>query len=206
MAPTTSVDSFRWYVDSGCTKHMTNSKEYFELYVDISYKKRIVEGVGGIVLQVIGVGSISIKVNLGDRSELATLTKVLFVPNLGTSLFSSQRVAQKNVDTITSKSTCRLITQEGEIVMKGVLTSKLYKLDIEPLKPANHTALHVGSFGIPTKKEGLQILDVWHKRFGHLHHEMIKKMVRENTVDGLALLGRPAKQEFCTGCAYGKNH
>jgi hypothetical protein len=50
MASTTSVDSSRWYVDSSCTEHMTNSKEYFESYVDISYEKKTVEGVGGIVL------------------------------------------------------------------------------------------------------------------------------------------------------------
>jgi hypothetical protein len=70
--------------------------------------------------------------------------------------------------------------------MKGVLTSTLYKLDIKPLKPANHIALHVGSFGVPTKK-GLQTLDIWHKRFGHVHQEMIEKMVRDGWVGPLRL-------------------
>ena len=89
MASTTSVDFSGWYVDSGCTEHMTNTEEFFTTYIDISYEQRIVEGVSGVVLQVVGVDSIGIKVNLGSRSELATLTEVLFEPNLGTSLFSS---------------------------------------------------------------------------------------------------------------------
>ena len=66
MASNTSVDSSGWYVDSGCTKHMTNTREYFTTYANISYEKRTVEGAGDIVLQVVGIGSIGIKVNLGD--------------------------------------------------------------------------------------------------------------------------------------------
>ena len=53
--------------------------------------------------------------------------------------------------------------------MQGILTSKLYKLDIEPIRPTGHIALHVGSFGITTKKDPSQTLDIWHQRFGHIN-------------------------------------
>lgn len=90
--------------------------------------------------------------------------------------------------------------------MQGVLVNKLYKLLITPLLPSRIAAFHVGTFGVPTKKEGLQSLDIWHKRLAHVHHNMIKKMVSYNTVEGLALIGRPGPHQFCNGCAYGKNH
>lgn len=204
---TSSVAEYSsWYVDSGCTDHMTNTREFFFKYTDISHENRTVQGVGGILLEVIGVGDINVQVHLVDREDFATLTDVLLVPRLGTSLFSSQRAAQKNIDTITSKHSCRLVTQEGEIVMSGVLTSKLYKLLITPLLPSDIAALHVGSFGLATKKDSLQPLDVWHKRLAHVHHDMLKKMSSRNTVEGLTILSRPGPPPFCTGCAYGKIH
>ena len=39
-------------------------------------------------------------------------------------------------------------------------------------------------------------LDIWHRRFGHAHHAVIKKMEAENSVD----------PEPCKGCALGKSH
>lgn len=185
---------------------MTNTNTFFSAFTDISHEKRTVQGVGGITLEVIGVGDINIQVHLGDREEFATLQDVLFVPRLGTSLFSSQRAAQRNVDTITSKHSCRLVTQDGQVVMSGVLISKLYKLCITPLLPSPVAVLHVGSFGVPSKKESLQSLDIWHKRLAHVHHDMLKRMSSHNTVEGLQILGRAGPPPFCTGCAYGKNH
>ena len=206
MTASAAADSSSWYVDSGSTDHMTNTREFFSKYSDISHEKRTVQGVGGILLEVLGIGDINVQVHLADGEHFATLTDVLLVPRLGTSLFSSQRAAQKNVDTVTSKHSCRLITQEGEVVMSGILVSKLYKLLITPLLPSNIAALHVGSFGIPTKKDSLQSLDVWHRRLAHVHHDMLKKMSSRNTVEGLQLLTQAGPPPFCTGCAYGKNH
>lgn len=196
-----------WYVDSGCTDHMTNTREFFCKYTDISSENRTVQGVGGILLEVIGIGDVNVQVHLPDREDFATLTDVLLVPRLGTSLFSSQKAAQKNVDTITSKHSCRLVTQEGDTVMSGILTSKLYKLLITPLLPSNIAAFHVnGSFGIAKKKDSLQTLDVWHKRLAHVHYDMLTRMSSRNTVEGLSILSRPGPPPFCTGCAYGKIH
>jgi hypothetical protein len=96
--------------------------------------------------------------------------------------------------------------------MQGILTSKLYKLLIQPIRPAEsvalsaHSALHAGTFSAPNKKEGVQPLQVWHQRLGHVHHNMIKSMIRNDTVDGLTVLNSADDNQLCSGCAYGKNH
>jgi len=202
---TTTTDFSSWYIDSGYTDHMTNVSNYFSIYTNISFEKRIVQRVGGIVLEVIDIGDINVQVHLGDVEEFATLTEVLFVPKLGTSLFSSQKIAQKNIDTITSKHSYRLVTQSGQIVMQGVLVNKFYKLLITPLLPSHVIAFHVGTFGVLTKKEGLQSLDIWHKQLAYVHHNMIKKMVSHNIVEGLALIGRLTPHQFYNGYTYSKN-
>lgn len=201
-----AVDTDAWYVDSGCTEHMTNNNSFFATYTDISHERRTVTGVGGILLVVMGVGNINVIVDLDNRQDTATLTDVLFVPDLGTSLFSSQRAAQRNIDTITSKSSCRLVIQTGEVVMHGVLVSKMYKLLISAVQPPAHCALHVGSFGVTTKKDSSQSLDVWHKRLGHVNHDTIRATARQELVDGMTLPSNLGSHPFCSGCAYGKNH
>lgn len=206
MAFSTAVDSDSWYVDSGCTEHMTNSNSFFATYTDLSHERRTVTGVGGILLVVMGVGDINAIVDLGDRQDTATLTDVLFVSDLGTSLFSSQRAAHRNIDTITSKTSCRLVTQTGEVVMRGVLVSKMYKLLITSVSLPAHFALHAGNFGVCTKKDSSQPLDVWHKRLGHVNHDTIRTMARHELVEGMALPPNSDSQPFCSGCAYGKHH
>lgn len=106
MTTSTAADSLSCYVDSGCIDHMTRTNAFFYVYIDISYEKRIVQGVGSITLEVMGVGDINVQVHLGKREEFATLTDVLFVPRLDTRLFPLQRATQKNVDKIMSKHSC----------------------------------------------------------------------------------------------------
>ena len=147
------------------------------------------------------MGDINVIVDLGDRQETATLTDVLYVPDLGTSLFSSQRAAQRNIDTITSKTSCRLVTQLGEVVMRGVLICKMYKLLITAIRPPTDRALHVGNFGVSTRTDSHQSIDVWHKRLGHVNHDTIRYIARHELVEGMSLPSNPGAHSFCSGCA-----
>lgn len=45
MTTTTGANFSSWYVNSGCTDHMTNINTFFLVYTDISCEKRIVQGV-----------------------------------------------------------------------------------------------------------------------------------------------------------------
>ena len=88
--------------------------------------------------------------------------------------------------------------------MMGVLKNKMYRLEMEVLLPPPKQANVTRSFGVETKKDSTQTLDVWHQRLAHVNHGTIKKMEASGMVEGLILVGKDNK--FCTGCAYGKIH
>ena len=49
-------------------------------------------------------------------------------------------------------------------------------------------------------------LNVWHKRFGHAHHSVIKKMKSENSVIGLDMSEKLVDTIPCKSRAFGKSH
>ena len=108
-----------WFADSGCSEHMTESRDVFNTYCDISSQHRPVEGIGGTIIYVQGIGDIIIKVIVDNCDEISILKDVLHVPNLGKNLFSISRVAMRNIETIhLRQGVC--LEHEGRIIMQGV--------------------------------------------------------------------------------------
>jgi len=70
----------------------------------------------------------------------------------------------------------------------------------------NQNALSINVVEIQSRKENTQRLDVEHKRFSHVHHNMIKQMEAKDMVDGLVISGSKEDPPFGVGCVYGKSH
>jgi hypothetical protein len=104
-------------------------------------------GIGGMEIQAEDVGDIRVMVKTPSGYEASTLTQVLYVPNLGRSLFSCYRAAQKGVYTLHMKNGCSLIC-DGNVVMTGVMRNKMYELEIEVLLPPPEQANVARSFGV----------------------------------------------------------
>jgi hypothetical protein len=63
-------------------------------------------------------------------------------------------------------------------------------MTIEPPSYYNiHNAFSTNVVGVLNKKDNTQSLDVWHKRLGHVHHNMIKQMETKDMIDGLVING-----------------
>jgi hypothetical protein len=69
----------------------------------------------------------------------------------------------------------------------------------------SQNALSINVVGIQSKKENTQSLNVQHKKFGHVHHNMIKQMETKDMVDGLVISGSKEDPPFGVGCVYGKS-
>jgi hypothetical protein len=82
----------------------------------------------------------------------------------------------------------------------------MYQLEIAAVskKDAGNTSIVATSFGKEPKKASTQLLSLWHRRLAYVHHTMIKKMASTSMVNRLILEDK--EEEFCVGCAYGKNH
>jgi len=119
-----------WYVENGCTDHMTDNQTYFCSYQDISHERRPVQGIGSALLTVAGVGDIVIKIKHNHDYSYGILKGVIHVPLLGHNLFSSFVVAQKKIYTLHTDTRCQML-EDGKVVMTGVIYSRLYPLNIK---------------------------------------------------------------------------
>jgi hypothetical protein len=78
-----------WFTDSGATQHMTDQREWLINFVDVPDGSWAVKGIGFSSYAVKGSGDASIWITTtnGGRKS-ATIKGVLYVPGLGTNLFS----------------------------------------------------------------------------------------------------------------------
>lgn len=183
------------YVDSGCTEYMTETRSFFSTYRDISMEHRLVEGIGGVMLQAAGIGDIIIKIKQTEGYTFGVLKGVVHVPNLGRNLFSSYVAVQKKLYTLHMDTGCHLL-EDGKVVMTGTVHNRMYRMQFEADLPEDTiTAMSASTFGISTTAESRQSLEVWHRRFSHVNHATIQLMASHGLVDGLILHNKDRK--FC---------
>lgn len=77
---------FDWFADSGATSHMTDQRSLMTNYTSIPPGSWMVRGIGGANLAVHGQGQITVITEGNEKEHI--ISPVLYVPNLGTNLFS----------------------------------------------------------------------------------------------------------------------
>ena len=119
------------------------------------------------------MGVVAIKVKLRDQWHENELTNVLHVLGLQSIFFSSELRAMKmNTDIIRSKSGCKLI-HNGAIVMEDHIHDDMWQLSIK-VDTSSHVAYVAGVFARKSSNDTKKILNVWHRRLGHVNHQTIK--------------------------------
>ena len=100
----------RWFLDSGCSNHMSGDKKWFS-ELDQSFKHSVKLG-NDSRMEVVGKENVRMKVN----GQILVITEVFFVPDLKTNLLSIGQLQEKNL-TILIKADCCSIYHEN----KGLL-------------------------------------------------------------------------------------
>ena len=88
--------------------------------------------------------------------------------------------------------------------MRGSLIDNIYCLDTGPTLLSAQTYLAT-SLGLSIVSNGVNSMDIWDVRFGHIHDGIILDMAWSNTVKGLHLTDSTNHHDFGTGCALGKS-
>lgn len=179
--PLNKENEWDWFADSGATQHMSGNKDLFDHIEAIDHDNWKVKGVGGICLPVKGKGTIKIQSNVNKKSISGSLQEVLFVPGLGTNLFSIAS-ATKNGAKVHFSGNEVVLFQNGEIVMLGERAEKgLYhlKIVVKSLSSQESTAF-----------ASEVTASLWHERLGHACQEYILKMLKGNFVKGLDIKGK----------------
>ena len=92
-----------WYVDTGCSNHMSGSKSSFS-YLNKDFHSTVNFGDCSII-KVMGKGDIKMKTKNGF---VETISNVLYVPNLKNNLLSAGQLQEKGYEIFISKGTCEI--------------------------------------------------------------------------------------------------
>jgi len=202
-----------WYVDSGCTIHMSDQFHLFSNYQAVKNGSWPVKGVGcsNNLLQAKGMGDITIQTNVNEEWHSGILKNVLFVPDLGVNLFSVRSATKVGLRVLFNNDRVTISKGEKIVAVGESFSNHLYRLNIRSVKN-HHSKVGQNSDGQQTAFHALsrpeaQPLHLWHHRLGHTSTETIRKMESEKLVDGLVIKRSDTSAgPFCEGCALGKHH
>lgn len=152
-----------------------------------------------------GIGTIAIEQLINGRWQPGYIESVLYVPHIGSNLFSITKAAKKEFLTIFSSHGC-IMTSNGVTVLQSTLQNNLYELQLRVVSLPTDNALVAASFHLATTAEAQQSLKVWHACLCHINIASIKQLVRKELADGIELLHDNTTDNFCEGCCYGKQH
>ncbi|KAJ9557281.1 hypothetical protein OSB04_011895 [Centaurea solstitialis] len=181
-----SVDArHMWYVDSGCSRHMTGYKELLHNYVErpggtVSFGNKttgVIKGYG-----ILTNGKVSIK-------------KVLYVEGLSHNLFSASQFCDGYNIVLFSIINCLIINSDGVEIFEGRRFYNLYVVDFPVIDSSKSVCL----FSKATKGESW----LWHRRFSHQNFSDISKLANGGLVKGLPKLTFD-RDSLCPACQMGK--
>lgn len=226
-----NLAAMRWVIDSGATEHMVNSVNYFSSMDELVPPLVIGVAKNGVTLSATKIGKIS-GFSVVDGVRVAcSIDDVLFIENLKCNLFSISSIEKKGFRTVFVNSMVGIWRDDRQFI-KGLRRNKLYEFEIEvnmkksqsiskgkEFKHDPSIALngrievikgtgpvsavtHRGRTSIDTPTT--QILKLWHKRFGHLNQNSLKRLFIEDMVDGI---GDGVKGDLgvCEPCIFGKH-
>ncbi len=181
------TNSDKWFIDSGCSNHMTYNKSLFESYT--AGHPASVDFGNNNSAEVAGTGNVKIDICVNGKQVKCVLQNVLHVPELGYQLLSVPTFDKSGFNTSFYSRRCQ-ITKGSQLLATATMKGNLYELDIS------------------TSTSGKALVAVnsrlWHYRFAHLHSDALAKMASSNTVRGLQVAGSNEFQDVCSGCVLGK--
>lgn len=125
------VDVEIWYVDTGCSNHMSGSKSSFST-LDEDFHSSVRFGDSSTV-KVMGKGDIQIKTKNGF---VELISNVFYVPELKCNLLSAGQLQEKGYVITIGKGSCEIYDfAKGSIVVIPMSPNRLFPLRIETSQP-----------------------------------------------------------------------
>nr|GEZ92870.1 retrovirus-related Pol polyprotein from transposon TNT 1-94 [Tanacetum cinerariifolium] len=175
-----------WYLDSGCSKHMTGDCSQL-----INFVQKFLGTVkfrNDHVAKIMGYGDYQI----GN----VTISRVYYVEGLGHNLFSVRQFCDSDLEVAFHQHTCFIRNLEGVDLLTGSRGNNLYTLSLQDMMTSSPICLL--SKASKTKSW------LWHSRLSHLNFGAINHLARQGLVRGLPKL-KFKKDHLCSACSMGKS-
>ncbi|GKA06623.1 retrovirus-related pol polyprotein from transposon TNT 1-94 [Tanacetum coccineum] len=175
-----------WYLDSGCSKHMTGDRSQLTNF--ISKFLGTVKFRNDQVAKIMGYGDY----HIGN----VTISRVYYVEGLGHNLFFVGQFCDSNLEVAFRQHTCFIRNLEGVDLLTGSRGDNIYTLSLGNMMASSPICLL--SKASKTKSW------LWHRRLSHLNFGAINHLARHGLVRGLPKL-KFEKDHLCSACALGKS-
>nr|GEZ92486.1 retrovirus-related Pol polyprotein from transposon TNT 1-94 [Tanacetum cinerariifolium] len=180
------VQIILWYLDSGCSKHMTEDRSQL-----VNFVKKFLGTVkfrNDHVAKIMGYGDYQIG-NL-------TISRVYYVEGLGHNLFSVGQFCDSDLEVAFRQHTCFICNLDGVDMHTGSRGNNLYTLSLQDMMASSPICL----LSIASKTKSW----LWHRHLSHLNFGAINHLARQGLVRGLLKL-KFKKDHLCSACAMGKS-
>ncbi|KAL1582041.1 hypothetical protein WHR41_09299 [Cladosporium halotolerans] len=175
-----------WYIDTGCTDHICNSRRVFTAYEPTCKRLQTASG----FIETEGIGQVELDTLLPDgRRGKIVLKSVLHVPGIFANFISGCRMSMGNA---TFDMKTYLIRQKGVTLGHAPPEGGLFMLRV----PETRTVIAATALR-PTS------LEVWHKRLGHLGYDSVKRLAALS--EGLELTDTRVQTSSCEACSLSKS-
>ncbi|KAJ9546449.1 hypothetical protein OSB04_018992 [Centaurea solstitialis] len=180
-----SEDGHVWYMDSGCSKHMTGRKELLANFKQ-KYGGNVRFG-NKLSAPIMGYGDI--------LHHKITINKVAYVEGLSHNLLSIGKFCDKKLEVNFRETRCCVRTYDGQELIEGTRRSNLYTVNFRKQRPFTEVCL--------LSKATFNQNVLWHRRLSHLNYATINQLAKTGLVTGLPSL-RFTKEQLCSACEMGK--
>nr|GEU60742.1 integrase, catalytic region, zinc finger, CCHC-type, peptidase aspartic, catalytic [Tanacetum cinerariifolium] len=175
-----------WYLDSGCSKHMTRDRSQLTNFVNkflgtVKFKN-------DHVAKIMGYGDY----HIGN----AMILWVYYVEGLGHNLFFVVQFYDLNLEVAFRQHTCFIRNLEGVDLLTGSRGNNLYTLSLGDMMASSPICLL--SNASKTKSW------LWYRHLSHLNFGTINHLARHGLVRGLPKL-KFENDHLCSTCAIGKS-
>ncbi|GJZ37880.1 retrovirus-related pol polyprotein from transposon TNT 1-94 [Tanacetum coccineum] len=175
-----------WYLDSGCSKHMTRDRSRLR-----NFMKKFI---GTVRFRNDHFGAI---ICYGDYViGGSVISRVYYVEGLGHNLFSIGQFCDSDLEVAFRKHICFVRDLDGVNLIKGSRGMNLYTIFVQDMMKSSPIFL---LFKASKNKSWL-----WHRRLNHLNFGTLNDLARKDLVRGLPRL-KFEKDHLCSACQLGKS-
>jgi len=186
-----------WNADTGATSHMSLRRKWFKDYCP---SQVLICVANHEIVRAVGISSVRfLPVKQGLVLCPVVFTNVLHIPALAENLFSILTVTRKHgfqvmIDYLSLSFICSNQTLFTTSVGDNLIALLDRKTKTQPNSVPSHSAAAALS-SIP--------YEIWHKCLGHLGHDQLARLAKENLVDALTV-ELPAQSPLYVSCLDGK--
>ncbi|KAI3718218.1 hypothetical protein L6452_19080 [Arctium lappa] len=173
-----------WYLDSGCSRHMTGQKDLLTEYNEEKGPSVTFGGNGKGYTRGFGVLC----------NGTTTFRRVAYVDGLKHNLLNISQLCDKEYEVRFSKKACSVVDEKGKLTLSGYRRENVYVIDMDSTITENLCFL---------SKASSDVNWLWHKRLSHLNFKTLTSLSSKELVSGLPQHSC-AKESLCSACEKGK--